>query len=87
MQLSPLCNKAPAIVRNARNSSLQVKGAQLFNCIPRALRDTSIGTTLQFKANLDAWLVTIPDQPTVPGRLRAANTNSLLDQVLVISKN
>ena len=87
MQLSPLCNKAPAIVRNARNSSLQVKGAQLFNCIPRALRDTSIGTTLQFKANLDAWLVTIPDQPTVPGRLRAANTNSLLDQVLVLSKN
>jgi hypothetical protein len=39
-----------------------------------------VGTLTQFKAGLDAWLATIPDEPTVPGRQRAAVTNSLLDQ-------
>ena len=80
MQLAPLCNQAPAPVRKARESSLQVKGARLFNCIPRELRDTSTGTPEQFKAKLDAWLSIIPDQPTVPGRQRAAASNSPLDQ-------
>ena len=83
MQLAPLCNQAPASVRKARESSLQVKGARLFNCIPRELRDTSTGTSDQFKAKLDAWLSTIPDQPTVPGRQRAAASNSLLDQTVL----
>ena len=36
-----------------------------------------------FKALLDAWLSTIPDQPTIPGRQRAALTNSLIDQVAI----
>ena len=81
MQLSPLCNKAPASVKRARESSLQVRGAKLFNCIPREIRDTFTGTPDQFKAKLDSWLSTIPDQPTVPGRQRAAASNSLLDQV------
>ena len=80
MQLAPLCNQAPASVRKARESSLQVKGARLFNSIPRELRDTSTGTPDQFKVKLDDWLSTIPDEPTVPGRLRAAASNSLLDQ-------
>ena len=81
MQLAPLCNKAPASVKNARESSLQVRGAKLFNCIPRELRDMFTGTPEMFKAGLDEWLSTIPDQPTVPGRQRAAASNSLLDQV------
>ena len=81
MKVSPLCNQSPAAVKKARESSLQVRGAQLFNCIPRELRDTFTGTTDQFKAGLDKWLSTIPDQPTVPGRVRAAASNSLLEQV------
>ena len=81
MQVAPLCNQAASSVRKARESSLQVKGARLFNCIPRDLRDTSTGTPDQFKSKLDAWLSTIPDQPTVPGRQRAAASNSLLEQV------
>ena len=87
MQLSRLCNQAPTTVKKARESSLQVKGAQLFNCIPRALRDTFTGTSLEFKAGLDAWLATVPDQPSIPGRPRAATTNSLLDQVPLIQMN
>ena len=81
MVIAPLCNKAPAVVKKARESSLQVKGAQLYNCIPRDLRDTFTGTTDAFKAKLDKWLETIPDQPTIPGRQRVAASNSLLDQV------
>ena len=81
MLLSPLCNKAPTALKRARESSLQVRGAKLFNCIPREIRDTFTGTPDQFKAKLDSWLSTIPDQPTVPGRQRAAASNSLLDQV------
>ena len=84
MQLAPLCNQAPSSVRKARESSLQVKGARLFNCIPRDLRDTSTGTPDQFKIKLDAWLSTIPDQPTVQGRQRVAASNSLLDQVQTV---
>ena len=87
MQLAPLCNQAASSVRKARESSLQVKGARLFNCIPRELRDSSTGTPDQFKAKLDAWLSTIPDQPTIPGRQRAAGSNSLLEQVQTVLQN
>ena len=84
MKLAPLCNTAPAAVKRARESSLQVRGAKLFNTIPRDLRDTVTGSTDQFKAKLDDWLSNIPDQRTIPGRQRAAATNSLLDQAQYI---
>ena len=72
--------QAPTAVKKAREGSLQVKGAKLFNSIPKELRDMA-GTVPQFKARLDKWLSTIPDQPTCSGRQRGAQTNSLLDQV------
>ena len=72
---------APASVRNARESSLAVKGAALFNLCPRGLRDMASDHQDRFKENLDAWLFSIPDQPTINGCQRAALTNSLLDQV------
>ena len=81
VEVPPYQSKAPAPVRRARESSLSVKGARLFNLIPRALRDTQSGTVDQFKYKLDEWLAVVPDQPTISGRQRAANTNSLLDQV------
>ena len=46
MKVSPLCNTAPASVKRAKESSLQVKGAQLFNIIPRALRDITVGSQI-----------------------------------------
>ena len=87
MDVNPLCNQAPATVKKARESSLKVKGAQLFNSIPRELRDKNSGTSDQFKSGLDEWLSTIPDQPTIQGRQRAATTNSLLDQVPPVLRN
>ena len=84
MQVRPLCSRAATSVKKARESSLQVKGAQLFNTIPRALRDITAGSPAQFKLQLDQWLATIPDQPTIPGRPRAASSNSLLDQAPLV---
>ena len=72
--------EAPAAVRRAREASLSVQGAKLFNLLPRHIRDMDTGTPDQFKAQLDSWLENVPDQPTVPGRQRSAATNSLVDQ-------
>ena len=84
MQVSPLFNKALASVKKAKEASLQVRGAQVFNIIPRALRDIIVGSPELFKSKLDEWLATIPDQPTIPDRPRAAASNSLLDQVPLV---
>ena len=71
---------APAHVRNARQASLGVKGCRLFNLLPQSLRDMQ-GTTMDnYKKELDSYLSTIPDQPTLAGTQRAAETNSLIDQ-------
>ena len=79
----PYKSQAPAQVRKAREASLSVKGAQLFNSIPRGLRDLNHGSVEAFKSGLDAWLSTIPDEPTIPDRPRADLTNSLLDQTVL----
>ena len=72
--------EAPTAVQKAREASLSVQGAKLFNLLPRHLRDMNTGTTDHFKAELDSWLENVPDQPTIPGRQRSAATNSLVDQ-------
>ena len=87
VEVSPFPNQAPSAVKKAREASLSVKGARLFNLIPRDLWDTNTGTVDQFKFRLNEWLATVPDQPTIQGRQRAASTNSLLDQVLQLPSN
>ena len=72
---------APANVRKARERSLGVYGARLFNLLPPNLRNENSGDFALFKNNLDIFLSSIPDQPTTPGLVRAAASNSLLDQV------
>ena len=72
---------SPAAVRRARESSLGVKGAKAFNLLPAGLRNLNSVSVEIFKANLDAYLSTVPDQPTIGNRTRAAATNSLLDQI------
>ena len=65
------------------NLSLSVQGSKLFNIIPRELRDMNHENVELFKSGLDRWLTTIPDEPSIPGRQRAAITNSLLDQIVL----
>ena len=77
----PLETNTPAAVRRARECTVKVKGARIFNLIPKDLRNLDEVSVDSFKAGLDSWLKCIPDQPTVPGRQRAALSNSLIDQV------
>ena len=76
-----LASRPPSAVRKAREASLQVKVAWLHNLMPLHLRNMTGVSVEMFKAALDTWLGSIPDQPTTNGRQRAALTNSLLDQV------
>ena len=77
---APLARGAPAAVRRARERSLAVKGARIFNLLPASLRNEE-GDFDLFKNHLDIFLSGVPDQPTMPGLVRAAVTNSLLDQL------
>jgi ribonuclease P/MRP protein subunit RPP40 len=83
----PMATHSPPAVRKAREASLQVKGARLFNLVPKEIRNLSGVTVDTFKSGLDAWLNQIPDQPTIPGRQRSALTNSLIDQVVANHSN
>ena len=68
-------------MRQAREGSLGVRGAQLFNLLPAHIRSSDVTTVESFKVQLDDYLHTVPDQPTVAGLVRAAETNSLLHQI------
>ena len=72
---------APSSVRNARERSLGVRGAQIFNLLPEKLRSMNSQHIDLFKNHLDVFLASIPDQPTVTGLGRAAQSNSLLHQL------
>ena len=61
--------------------SLGVKGAKMFNLLPVWVRTLNGVSVDRFKSELDKFLSIAPDQPTCPGRQRAAVTNSLLDQL------
>ena len=55
-----------------------------FNLLPVWIRTMDGFTVDMFKSGLDKFLSGVPDQPTLPGRNRAAATNSLLDQLQLI---
>ena len=80
---APLARGAPSAVRRAKERSLAVRGSRIFNMLPASLRNES-GSFEVFKNHLDAYLSGVPDQPTVPGLARAAASNSLLDQLLLL---
>ena len=63
--------------------SILSRCCRLYNSIPSHLRQLSQDDDpkLQsFKKDLDKWLATVPDQPTISQRQRAAPSNSILDQ-------
>ena len=72
---------SPAQVRRARECSLAVKGAKIFNLLPNHIRNTNSEHVELFKCKLDTFLSEIPDQPTVAGLGRASESNSLLSQI------
>ena len=74
-------NYASPLVRQARFSSIAVRGPKLFNCLPQALRNISGCEVDSFKRALDRFLSGIPDEPPVHGytQFRRCETNSLVD--------
>ena len=78
---SDIVKNSPALVKKARESSIGVKGARIFNLLPLELRNMNCENVETFKKNLDSFLLNVADQPTVIGLGRAAETNSLLHQI------
>ena len=72
---------SPSIVRKARENSLAVKGAKMFNLLPSHIRNVTADKVDMFKSKLDAFLKMIPDEPTINEEGRAAESNSLLHQI------
>ena len=72
---------APAMVRKAREQSLGVRGAIIFNLLPEEIRSINTEHVDYFKNHLDIFLSSIPDQPTMTGLGRAADSNSLIHQL------
>ena len=64
---NPVVRAAPSCVRKARESSLGVRGAQIFNLLPEKLRSTNSKHIDLFKNHLEVFLASIPDQPTMKG--------------------
>ena len=78
---SPIVKTSPALVRKARERSLGVRGAAIFNLLPDNIRNINTDHVDYFKNHLDVFLSAIPDQPTVTGLGRAAESNSLLHKL------
>ena len=53
----------------------------MFNLLPESHRSMNSDHVDMFKNHLDVLLSSIPDQPTVTGLGRSAETNSLLHQL------
>lgn len=71
-------------VKKMRWNSFQYVGPRLYNTLPEDLRrcySNYENPSDVFKAQLDGLLHNLPDQPTIPGIPRAANSNSVLDQI------
>ena len=78
---------APLAVKRARDNSLWVKGAKMFNLIPAEIRNITSDKVQTFKSKLDRFLSKIPDQPTSATEGRAAETNCLLHQIPLANQN
>ena len=72
---------APSPVKKARENSLAVKGAKMFNLLPSDIRNITSEKVKDFKSSLDIFLKNVPDEPTISGEGRAAQTNCVLHQI------
>ena len=63
-----------------KDGTFALKAPNLFNCIPKALRDTTLSIN-SFKAQLDIWLKEVPDTPKLQGySSQNFDSNSIADQ-------
>ena len=72
-------NRNPA--QSLQENAITVFGPQLYNSLPKYLRDIENDKIEKFKFELDKFLDTIPDQPKMPNYVTASGSNSILDQL------
>ena len=72
--------QTPRAMQRIRDGSLMVHGANLFNHLPKYIRNYTNCSHVEFKAVLDQFLSGIPDEPLVTGytQNRPAKSNSLV---------
>ena len=80
-RIKSVVQNAPSQVKKARENSLAVKGAKMFNLLPSHIRNITSEKVNVFKSGLDFFLKNVPDEPTINGEARAAPTNCLLHQL------
>jgi hypothetical protein len=75
-------------IKTLRNQSFQIHGPQLFNTLPKHLRNMKRCSVLEFKEKLDQYLTLIPDQPIIGNLIPStcdlfslSPSNSLIDQI------
>ena len=79
--------KGSGRIRTLREGSFQIHGGKLFNSLPKKLRDLTKISIDEFKASLDQYLSSLPDEPKVSGytpsacsQVDASPSNSIIDQ-------
>ena len=82
-RIPKIITSAQTAIKTRKEHSFTVKGPQLFNKLPQAIRNLTNCSIHTFKTHLDIFLNSIPDQPRVPGYsyMCSAQTNSLLHQI------
>ena len=72
-------NRNPA--QSLQENAITVFGPQLYNSLPKYVRDIKSVKTKKFKFELDKFLETIPDQPKMLNYVTASGSNNILDQL------
>ena len=72
-----------SLIRNLKEASFTIHGPQLFNVLPKWIRNITGVSVDKFKDKLDEFLQTIPDEPQIIGytAIRRADSNSIIDMV------
>ncbi|KAK8749728.1 hypothetical protein OTU49_015503, partial [Cherax quadricarinatus] len=77
--------KSRGDIGTLRENTISVRGPKLFNSLPSSIRGIANKLLAAFKRELDRYLKSVPDQPGCGSYvgLRAASSNSLVDQALI----
>ena len=86
--IPPVKSKTRQSLKSLRYQSFQVHGPQLFNSLPKYVRNTTKCGVEEFKEKLDQYLSNIPDQPKIGtlipptcDQFSLSPSNSIVDQV------
>ena len=82
--IPPLNTSATMGNRSLIDKSFPIRGPRLFNVLPARLRNFE-GSVDTFKRHLDKFLNEIPDQPCIPAYQQSAPSNSIIDQLRVLT--